>query len=143
MIETAQKKWIQGHEGYRDVVYLDSLGKPTCGWGHLLAVGSKVPLSVSQIFFERDFQQAKSNLQKLIALHELPDIGPVRMTVLLGMLFQMGLAGVLGFKKMLAALQLEDFKLAAAEMLDSKWAKSDSPERAKEAAQMMRAGSIK
>ncbi len=141
MIESAVKKWLQGHEGYVDEVYLDSEGEPTCGWGHLLAVGSKVPLSVSQIFFERDFKQAKADLKTLTSTHSLPNIGQVRKAVLLGMLFQMGLSGVKGFEKMIAALMDKNWNKAADEMLDSKWAKQTSV-RAKEAATMMRTGKI-
>lgn len=142
MIEAAVIKWIQGHEGYRGVVYFDSLEKPTCGWGHYLAVGSKVPLAASEAFFKQDFKQAKDDLKALIETYSLPNLGPVRKAVLLGMLFQMGLGRVKKFKKMIVALMDKNWDKAADEMLDSRWAKQ-TPKRAEEAAQMMRTGSIK
>ncbi len=122
MIEAAVIKWIQGHEGYRDKVYPDSLEKPTCGWGHYLAVGSKVPLAASEAFFKQDFKQAKDDLKVLIEIYSLPNLGPVRKAVLLGMLFQMGLGGEKKFKKMIVALMNKNWDKAADEMLDSRWA---------------------
>lgn len=43
----------------------------------------------------------------------------------------MGVAGLLQFKKFLAALEAEMVEQAAKEMLDSKWARTDSPGRAR------------
>ena len=39
------------------------------------------------------------------------------------MAFNIGVAGVLKFKKMIAAIERKDFKQAALEMDDSKWSK--------------------
>ena len=49
---------------------------------------------------------------------------------LANMVFQMGLRGVQGFKRMMASLQAGDYAGAKREALDSKWAKVDSPKRA-------------
>lgn len=51
--------------------------------------------------------------------------------VLVEMEFQLGAAGLRGFKKMWAALKRNDYEKAKAEGLDSKWAKQ-TPERANE-----------
>jgi len=50
------------------------------------------------------------------------------------MIYQMGMAGFLGFKKTIAALKAGNYQLAAAEMLNSRWARQDSPNRAKDLA---------
>jgi len=48
--------------------------------------------------------------------------------------FQMGLPSVLKFRDMLACLKKGDYEGAHREALDSKWARQDSPERAKRVA---------
>ena len=52
--------------------------------------------------------------------------------------FQMGVNGFSKFKKAIACMKEKDWKGAADEMLDSKWAKSDSPNRAKRLADIVR-----
>ena len=141
MNEIAVKKWLKGHEGFEDKVYLCTNGVPTGGWGHAFLEGSAIPLEVAQIFFQLDYAQAKVDLHKLIDLYKLPNLGPVRQAVLIGMLFQLGLTKVMKFEKMIAALQLKDFKLAAQEMRNSNWAKQ-TPARVTEAATMMLTGKI-
>ena len=39
---------IKKHEGFRNYVYLDSLGYPTCGYGHHLYVGSPITETIAQ-----------------------------------------------------------------------------------------------
>ena len=52
----------------------------------------------------------------------------------------MGAEGLLGFRRMLTALAVGDYQGAAMEMLDSKWARSDSSSRAERLVRMMREG---
>ena len=54
------------------------------------------------------------------------------------MSFQMGIRGVSKFRKMLVAMEKADWEEAAKEMLDSKWAKKDSPQRANRLADIVR-----
>jgi lysozyme len=58
------------------------------------------------------------------------------------MTFQLGVSGVMAFKRLLAALERGDWPAAAAEMLDSKWAKEDSPARARRMAAAMASGEV-
>ena len=62
-----------------------------------------------------------------------------RQNVLIELCFNIGINRLLGFKKMLAALQKNDYATAADEMLDSKWA-AQVGNRAKTMALMMRTG---
>ena len=57
--------------------------------------------------------------------------------VLVEMSYQMGLSGVSKFKKALHAMQMFQWKLAATELLDSRWAKQ-TPNRAKELSNIIR-----
>ena len=134
------KKMIQEHEGYVGVIYEDSVGNPTCGWGHLLDNGSRVPKAAAEVFFNQDFNSALADFMALVRQYNL-DLGPLRRAVLIDMLFNMGFTRVRGFRKMLAALQVGDFECAADEMLDSKWA-IQVGNRAIELSRLMREGEV-
>ena len=51
---------------------------------------------------------------------------------LLDLVYQLGIKGFSRFKKSIYLLETEQYEEAAEELLDSKWARSDSPNRAKE-----------
>lgn len=67
-------------------------------------------------------------------------IDTVRQQVIVCMAFQLGTNGVANFKRMCAALRIRDYITASIEMLDSDWAREDTPARAKRMAQIMRSG---
>ena len=140
MNEGAIKAWIKGHEGFRSNVYKDTKGLLTVGVGHLIQVGDILPKDLLMSWFAEDFAVAQGDLRHLKVKFKLPPFGPVREAVLVGMFFQMGWSRVLGFKNMIKALVECDWNLAADEMIDSKWARDDTPGRAKEASKMMRTG---
>lgn len=107
-------KYIKKFEGYRSEIYKDSLGNLTCGWGHFLSLGSKVPKIISHIFFKMDYARARREYYEL----EL-DLDPNRKIVLIDLLFNMNLERVKKFKRMLRALKVKDFNTAADELKDS------------------------
>jgi lysozyme len=125
---------IRRHEGFRDRIYRDTAGILTVGWGHALQPGSKIPKSHLEDWFWRDFRTALAHYRWLKF-----DLDPIRKAVIVNMLFNMGLNGFLTFKRMIAAIEEEDFERAADEMLNSKWAGQVGP-RASELAGMMRTG---
>ena len=127
-------KMIKQHEGYRPYIYYDSIGYPTGGYGHAFLPHSPLPHDVAVLLFENDFKEAERNYDRL----EL-NLSPIRRAVVVDMLFNLGLTRLIGFRRMLAALKKEDYKKAAYEMLDSKWAKQVKS-RAFRLAQMMRRG---
>ena len=63
-----------------------------------------------------------------------------RRVALASMAYQMGRGGLRGFGRMLAAVRGGDYAAAADEMLDSRWARVDSPARARRMATLMRDG---
>ena len=65
-------------------------------------------------------------------------IGNYRQIALLDMAYNMGTPALSRFKKMIAAIEDEDYERAADEILDSKYARDDVPARAKRNAEMMR-----
>lgn len=119
------KSNIKKEEGLRLEVYLDSLGNPTVGYGHLLRVGSTIPEDVADALFEHDFNRATKDYESLQL-----DLDQVRRSVVIDMLFQMGIGGVYKFKKMLQHLRNKNWIQAAYELMDSEYAKQ-TPERAK------------
>lgn len=112
---------IKKHEGFRDTVYLDSEGKPTCGWGHYLWIGSRVPLEAAEAFFKQDIADAVSEFSKLPSRFR-NRLNESRRRVVVELIFNMNLQKVLQFKKFWAAVELEDWAEAKAQLLDSRWA---------------------
>ncbi len=112
---------IKKHEGFRQELYLDSLGNLTGGYGHFFYEGSRLPLEVCELLFKQDLANAINEFSKL-PLEYRRNLGKVRRRVIVEMIFNMNLEKVLKFKKMLAAIKKGDFVTASKEMLDSKWA---------------------
>jgi len=109
---------IQHHEGLRLKVYLDTEGIPTAGFGHAFIEGSNITPDMAYQLFRRDFMGTLDDYEKL----EL-DLDSVRKGAILNMLFNLGWHRFNGFKKMLKALRVGNYKKASEEMLDSKWAR--------------------
>lgn len=122
------------HEGYRGQIYADTEGVLTAGWGHALHEGSTVPRAAAEAFLAEDLATVRRNFAALGL-----ELDPVREFVIKNMLFNLGLAKLKGFRKMLAAVRVGDYARAADEMLDSKWA-GQVKGRAVELAKMMRTG---
>lgn len=132
------KEMIKRHEGYREKVYMDSVGVPTGGYGHAFLDGSPLPALVCELLFEQDYATAVKDYE-ILANREGLDLDNTRRAVLINMLFNMGIVRVSKFKKMLSALATKQWGLAADEMLNSKWA-SQVGHRAKELSDIMRKG---
>ena len=119
---------IKKHEGYVGIVYKDSLGIDTIGYGFAIK-DLELDADVCDIILER----------KLKALHDMIKIKfkwygymPQEIKdVVMEMCYQLGVGGFSKFKKTIAYLQNQQFHDASVEMLDSLWAKQ-TPNRAKE-----------
>tara|TARA_Y100001963_G_scaffold73661_1_gene102449 strand:+ start:571 stop:1011 length:441 start_codon:yes stop_codon:yes gene_type:complete len=124
IVETVKK-----HEGFEPKVYKCPTGHDTIGYG----------FKVSDMYIDEDIAQ---EMLIRILIHKenqmrntfdwVDDMPVLVQEVLLNMCYQMGVHGVSKFKKMIRAMKKEDWATASNEMLDSKWARSDSPHRAKE-----------
>jgi lysozyme len=133
------KDHIKKEEGFRNKVYLDHLGNRTIGYGHLCLPNEK--WDDDKIYdskelnktFEYDFNIACNDAEKLIAKNS---IHPDAFCVLIDMCFNMGSPRVSKFKKMFAALEVQDYQTASKEMLDSKWA-NQVPNRARRLSEIM------
>lgn len=123
------------HEGIRLKPYFDSVGKLTIGVGRNLDDKGITNLE-AKVLLENDIDEVEEALK--LSLPWFAGLDDVRQRVLVNMGF-MGVGRLLGFVKMLAAVSARDFDTAAAEMLDSKWAKQVG-QRAIDLAYMMRTG---
>jgi lysozyme len=102
--------------------YQDSEGWWTIGVGHLIDVrkGGSIPREISRALLAYDLARVQEGLFQ--ALPWAQTLTPPRQAVLVGMAFNMGVAGLLDFKRTLEFVRQGDFDRAAAEMLDSHWA---------------------
>ena len=136
----AVKDRIKKHEGFRNTVYLDSLGKATIGYGHLLTEdddfeeGIQYDKSLLEVLFDKDFNRSAYNAEQLL---EGIDICDAAREIIVEMVFQLGIGGVSKFKKMFEALRKKDYNEAAEQMLDSQW-RVQTPKRCEELSSLMR-----
>jgi len=115
-------------EGVKYEIYLDHLGLPTCGIGHLIVegdeeYGQEVGTEVSQErvaeLFESDVQVTLDECERLYSgFSELPE---EVQHILANMMFNMGRPRLSGFKKFNAAIAAGEWEEAAEEMIDSRW----------------------
>ena len=134
------KNSIKKHEGFRNKVYKDTLGKRTIGYGHLCVEDwweddKEYPEAQLDRIFDKDFEKAKDGASKL---YEGCEISDTAKGVIIEMVFQLGPTGVSKFKNMWKALKETppNNSVAKIEMLDSRWAKQ-TPNRAKELSDTM------
>ena len=133
---------VKQHEGYRNKVYLDTLGKRTVGVGHLCTEDwweddKEYDEEFLMKILEEDLQEAIEGASTLMLQHDCSDIDEKAHEILIEMVFQLGMTGVSKFKNMWKALSEHNYTGASYEMLDSKWAKQ-TPNRAKSMAELMK-----
>jgi lysozyme len=106
-------------EGFRGKVYKCSAGKLTIGYGWNLE-DSELPERIAEMMLS---YAVGDKLQSLERLSWWCGLNDARKRAIVNMSFNIGVAGVLKFKKMIAAIEREDFSQAALEMDDSRWSK--------------------
>lgn len=103
-------------------IYKDSEGYDTIGYGHLVLPSERAKFinGISgidaDILLAWDIDRTKKDVQSL-GLNLPPDWNDFMII----MVFQLGLNGVKKFRKMLAALQVQDWKEAIKQAKDSLW----------------------
>jgi lysozyme len=121
-------KLLMFEEGFRADAYYCSEKYPTIGIGW--KIGNKNQslddFKVMLISKEAALAQCDSEANDLaINLHCVigcwQDLSEARQAVLISMAYQMGLSGLMKFKKMIAAIDAGDFVEAAAQGMDSNW----------------------
>ena len=127
------KKQLMDHEGYGPKVYEDTVGILTIGYGRNLE-DKGITEAEAEYLLGNDIHEVESELRERLPFFE--NLSSIRQEILISMGYNLGINGLLKFKKMLAALENYDYELAADEMLDSKWA-TQVKGRARDLAQLM------
>lgn len=136
---------LAADEGCKYEIYLDHLGYPTFGIGHLVTeddqehgqeVGTEVSEERVQEVFAKDIVVTLDECETLYeGFQELPE--EVQL-IIANMMFNMGRPRLSGFKKFNAAIADGDWEGAADEMIDSRWYRQVT-NRAERLVQRMRA----
>ena len=126
------KEMIAKHEGYEPRVYKCPNGYDTIGYG----------FAIKDLYMDKEIADLilDKKIRGILASIEANEDWDTWFwdkpqnvkEVLINMIFQIGFTGVRKFRKTIQYIKDDNFLLAGEEMLDSKWAKSDSPNRAKE-----------
>ena len=123
------------HEGLRLKPYRCTAGKLTIGVGRNLD-DKGISKEEALFLLRNDIATVTTQLQKY---DWYINADPIRQKVLVDMAYNLGVGGLLQFRRMIAAIELGDYGAAADQMLDSRWAEQVGM-RATRLAQMMRTG---
>ena len=117
-------------EGVKYEIYLDHLGLPTCGIGHLikdtdpehgLPVGAEIPEERVNELFEEDLKITVDEC-KLI-YDDFDDLPEEVQHIIANMMFNMGRPRLSRFHRMKQAVDSRDWQEASVQMKDSRWYK--------------------
>jgi len=120
---------VRNKEGAH-VSYKDSKKKLTGGVGHLMTkeekklypIGTAIPDDVVDAWFKTDMNEADKDITSVLEKKKVHVPDEV-FDILQNMTFNLGKKGISEFKDMWKAIEVGDWKAAAAEMRDSDWAK--------------------
>ena len=119
---------LKEDEGCKYEIYNDHLGYPTFGIGHLVndsdlehgqEIGTEVSKERVDECFAKDIEVTIDECKKLFDTFD--DLPEEVQKICANMMFNMGRPRLSKFKKMNAALKVEDWKEAAKEGRDSRW----------------------
>lgn len=133
------KELLIKHEGMKLDLYQCPAGFWTIGVGRNLEANG-ISVDEALLLLQNDINRCEASITGLDSFSGFwPALTEARQAVLISMAFNLGMGGLLRFKKMIAALQALDFQQAAEEMLDSQWA-TQVGQRAVELSSMMETG---
>jgi len=121
---------LEEDEGCKYEIYLDHLGYPTFGIGHLVTkddeehgeeVGTEVSAERVAEVFEQDIEVTLDECQRLY--EDFDDLPDEVQLIIANMMFNMGRPRLSQFKGMKAGVDARDWNQAADEMVDSRWYK--------------------
>ena len=131
------RKEIEADEGCKYETYHCSEGHLTGGIGHLITewdeeiyagpIGTSISEEQVQEWFEKDVQTAINDCKDIF--NDFDSLPEDIQHVLINMAFQLGGPRLSKFKRMIAAVEVEDYREMSLEMEDSRWFKQ-TPNRA-------------
>lgn len=139
------RKELAEDEGCKYEIYLDHLGLPTFGIGHLITehdpeygkpVGTVVEQERVQAAFNLDIAVTINDCHRLYK--DFDDLPEEAQRVIANMMFNLGYPRLSKFKGMKAGVDARDWNEAADQMVDSRWY-TQVPNRARRLVARMRA----
>lgn len=117
------KEDLKRDEGERLIAYLCSEGIWTIGVGHTGGVRPGMVISEyeQEQLLEQDIDEVVADLDRKYPWWR--EMTEARQRALANMAFNLGISRLSKFRRMMTALTLGNYELAAQEALDSKWAK--------------------
>ena len=124
------QKELERDEGVKYEVYLDHLGHPTFGIGHLITdddfeygagVGTEVTDGRVKEAFSSDIETVLSDCERLY--EDFRDLPEEAQLIIANMMFNMGYTRLSKFRGMKRGVDARDWTAAADEMVDSRWYK--------------------
>ena len=122
------REQLEIDEGVVHEIYLDHLGYPTFGIGHLVKesdpeagwdVGTAVTESRCIKAYESDIESVLSDCYKLY--EDFDDLPEEAQQIIANMMFNLGYPRLSKFKGMKRGVDSQDWNQAADEMVDSRW----------------------
>ena len=122
------REQLEIDEGVKYDIYLDHLGLPTFGIGHLVtktdpesgqAVGTPISKERVAECFDMDVQSVINDCNKLY--EDFENLPEEVQQIIANMMFNMGYTRLSKFKGMKRGVDSEDWNQAADEMVDSRW----------------------
>ena len=124
------RETLKVDEGVKNEIYLDHLGLPTCGIGHLiteddpehgLEVGTHIDDERVNELFDQDVQVTLGECRLLY--NDFDDLPEEAQQIIANMMFNMGRPRLSRFHKMKQAVDGRDWIEAGIQMMDSRWYK--------------------
>lgn len=118
------------HEGIRYVSYIDSVGLPTGGIGHLLrsnelAKYTPVPKAITneQVaqWFQQDAPVSIAGAQRLLGVDTWAKLSDIRKRACADLCYNLGEGKLAKFVRFIAAMKASDYNAAGQSLRDSKW----------------------
>ena len=118
---------LKDFEGLRLKPYTDTTGHLSIAWGRNLD-SRGISYDEAEMMLANDLDIATAEARSNFDWFDRLD--PVRQDFIVMMIFNIGVPRLKGFKKMLTAIEAQDWGQAGAELVDSTWAKQVGENRA-------------
>jgi len=126
---------LERDEGFRPRPYKDHLGHWSVGYGWSLETGPPLSEETARIILNEHVGMIVADLHSRLPWTK--QLSQPRFGVLVNMAFNLGIHGLMSFRRMMAALKTEDYDRVAEEMISSRWARQVGS-RANRLAEQMR-----
>ncbi len=139
LVEQLKRDEGEKKKSGRHVAYQDHLGYLTLGYGRLIDErrGGGLSDAEAEYLLDNDIGACKQALQ--VRLPWFVSLSETRQAALINMAFQLGVNGLLQFKKTLSLIEKKEYHKASKEMMDSLWARQ-TPSRAMRVSRQLRTG---